>query len=295
MRYLGLFLALLLAACGPRAPEVRLDARDPGVPAVVDSVPPGALVVAVAGMLSPRAAAPYRRLARALGKALRRPVVVLQRRDYAGVLALLKDGTAELGFLCTLAAGKGAEEGFLRVVAAGLPDPHAPYRSLLVVRAGLSVQRPEDLAGRRFAFVDPLSNTGYAWPLRYLHEHGLAPERFFDQVVFTYSHDRALRAVAEGFVDAAAVDGMVYHAVLSAQPELKAKVRVLWQSPEDPPPPLVAAQSLDPGEEARVRAALARLPAAVLQPLHIRRFAPAEAAPYRAVWRRFLEDRDAAP
>ncbi len=295
MRPLGLALALLLAGCALRAPEVRLSATDPAVPAVADPVEPGSLVVAVAGMLSPEAAAPYRRLARALGDALGRPVVVLQRRDYAGVLRLLKNGTAELGFLCTLAAGKGAEEGYLRVLAAGLPQPGAPYRSLLLVRAGQRAKTLADLEGARFAFVDPLSNTGYAWPLRFFRQNGVEPKAFFDQVIFTYSHDRSLRAVAEGFVDAAAVDGMVYHAVLGEHPELKGRIRVLWQSPEDPPPPLVAAKGLGEEEARAVRAALSHLPKAALLPLHIRRFAPADDAPYRAVWRRFLEERRAAP
>ncbi|GEM89814.1 PhnD/SsuA/transferrin family substrate-binding protein [Oceanithermus desulfurans] len=295
MRRIAVLFLLVLAGCSPQLPSVRLGELDPTVPEVRVPDSGEALVVAVAGMLSPRASEPYRRLAAALAEKLGRDVVVLQRRTYADVLELLREGTAQVGFLCTLAAGKGVSEGYLRAVAAGVPYEYAPYRSVILTRADMQVRGLEDLANRRFAFVDPLSNTGFAWPQRYFRNRGVDARTFFSQTVFTYSHDRSIRALLDGFVDAAAVDGIVYFGLLKDDPGLERELRVLWESPEDPPPPLVVRSGLPQAQVNDLLAALTSLDKSLLSPLHIARFTPTDSAPYRRVWTQFLEEPHAAP
>ena len=293
-RLCALFL-LVLAGCSPALPNVRLGDLDTGVPEV--RVPGGTntLVVAVAGMLSPRASEPYRRLATALARKLGRDVLVLQRRTYADVLGLLREGTAQVGFLCTLAAGKGVSEGYLRALAAGIPFDYAPYRSVILTRRDPQIHQLADLEQRRFAFVDPLSNTGYAWPQRYFKASGIDPRTFFAQTVFTYSHDRSIHALLDGFVDAAAVDGIVYHGLVRQDPEIGRRLRILWGSPEDPPPPVVVRVDLPDRQARELLAGLTLLDENLLSPLHIARFAPADSAPYQRVWEQFLGERHATP
>lgn len=291
---LAVFLLVALAGCSSRLPTVHLEALEPSIPEVQTPVSGKTLVVAVAGMLSPRASAPYRRLAKTLADDMGVNVLVLQRRTYAEVLDLLKEGTAQVGFLCTLAAGKGVAEGYLRVVTAGVPFDYAPYRSVILTRSDLGVKNFRDLEGRRFAFVDPLSNTGYAWPKRYFRSKGIVPETFFKQTIFTYSHDRSIRALLEGFVDAAAVDGIVYYGLAKEDPVLKTKLRVLWESPDNPPPPVVIRADLPPETSAKLTKALTTLDVSVLAPLHIARFEPSGSEPYRLIWRQFVEEGDEA-
>jgi len=295
MRRIAALFLLFLAGCSSQLPSVRLGELNPYVPEVRVPGNGGALVVAVAGMLSPRASEPYRLLASALAKKLGREVVVMQRRTYADVLELLREGTAQVGFLCTLAAGKGVSEGYLRVVAAGIPFEYAPYRSVILTRIDMQIERIEELGNRRFAFVDPLSNTGFAWPQRYFRTRGIDARTFFSQTVFTYSHDRSIRALLDGFVDAAAVDGIVYFGFLKENPKLGLELRVLWESPEDPPPPLVVRSGLPEMQVRSLLAALSTLDKDLLSPLHIARFTTTNSAPYRRVWAQFMEEQHAAP
>ncbi len=210
-------------------------------------------------------------------------VEVFGRRTYGEVLEALRQGRADLGFLCTLAAGLGAEEGVLGVLLAG--ETSVPYQSLVVVQVSSSYRTLADLRGLPFAFTDPLSNTGHAWPK--LAARGLG-EGFFAQAFFAYHHDRVLLAVLHGLAEGAAVDRVVYETL--GLPGL----RVVWQGPTDPPPPVVARKGLDPALRDRFLKGLlayASTPEGrrVLQPLGLEGFRPVETLDYVRVYRRAKE------
>ncbi|GAB4444909.1 MAG: hypothetical protein Kow00120_14770 [Anaerolineae bacterium] len=48
-----------------------------------------------------------------------------------------------------------------------------------------------------------------------MQQLGRAPEAFFARTFFAYSHDDAIRAVAAGLADGAAVDSVVYDFALA--------------------------------------------------------------------------------
>lgn len=283
-----LVLALLLFSC-QRGVELDLGPRL-DLPQVVPLRQESTLVVAVANMLSPGRAEPYEVLAQHLAQAAGLEAVVVQRRSYQAVLDLLARGEADVGFLCTLAAGKGLEEGFVELLAASEPEEGAPYRALVVVPASSRARSFWDLEGQRFALVDPLSNTGAAWPRLLLGAKGRTLEGFFRQVIYTYAHDRSLKAVQEGFVDGAAVDSLVYRSLAKKDPSLRRRLRVVWASPPDPPPPVVVRKGLEPRIKARLRAALlapAQGPVReALEAMSLRGFGPAKKEAYLRVYRR---------
>ncbi|WP_243094216.1 PhnD/SsuA/transferrin family substrate-binding protein [Thermus thalpophilus] len=270
-------LALLLLAACAKPPEVALG------PPYAKEAEGGGVRIVVAGMRSPVEAEPYREFLRGLEAHLGERVEVFGRRTYREVLEALRQGEADLGFLCTLAAGLGVEEGFLEVLLAS--DTVVPYQSLVVVREDAPYRSLAELEGRPFAFTDPLSNTGHAWPRLLARELG---EGFFARSFFTYSHDRALWAVREGLAEGAAVDGVVY-ATLGFK-----GLRVLARGSADPPPPVVARKGLPEKEKARLMEALLALAekpesAKALRALGLKGFRRAEGAPYRAVYRRARE------
>ena len=271
-----LLLCFLLVACA-RPPQVAL------APPYRIGVAGGEVRVVVAGMRSPQEAEPYRVLARGLGEVLGVRVEVFGRRTYAGVLEALRRGEAEMGFLCSLAAGVGVEEGFLEVILA--TQPKVPYRSLILVRADGPYRKLEQLAGKPFAFTDPLSNTGHAWPRLAARDLG---EGFFARAFFTYGHDRALMALKEGLAEGAAVDAVVYEAL--GVPGL----RPLWEGPQDPAPPVVVLEGLPQGSKERLRQAILAFAATpkgreALKALYLEGFVPATGEAYRLVYRRARE------
>ena len=78
------------------------------------------------------------------------------------------------------------------------------YSGFIVVRAADPASTLTDLKGRRIAFVDENSTSGYLLPKRALESAGLSIEKDFSKVVFSGSQAAGLRLLSEGKVDAAA-------------------------------------------------------------------------------------------
>ena len=76
----------------------------------------------------------------------------------------------------------------------------APAETRPIVARDSPVRRFEELRGKRYAFSDPLSNSGHLVPVYMLVRAGETPERFFKRYIFTYSHSANVEAVAVKFL-----------------------------------------------------------------------------------------------
>jgi phosphonate transport system substrate-binding protein len=210
--------------------------------------------MAVAAILSPQGTAEsYRELAEYVGAALERPVELVQRRTYAEVNALVAEQEVELAFVCTSAylAGSAAQE--MELLVAPEIDGQSVYYSQVIVPADSRSYSLGDLAGKTFAFTDPMSLTGRVYPTTLVRQMGREPEQFFGDTFFTYSHDRAIDAVAAGVADGAAVDSVVLRYAFARNPDLQSKVRILHTSPPFGMPPVVVPATLPAREKMRLR------------------------------------------
>jgi len=127
------------------------------------------------------------------------------------------------------------------------------YHSLIIVHASSPARRLEDLKGTRFAFTDPLSNTGYLYPVFRLAQMGADPSGFFSSTLFSGSHDRSILAVHRKLVDAAAVDDLVYNRIVVPNSPYSSQLRIVETSPDLAMPPVVAPTSAPAEERARYR------------------------------------------
>jgi phosphonate transport system substrate-binding protein len=76
---------------------------------------------------------------------------------------------------------------------------------MFIARADSGIKKIEDAKGKRMAFVDPASTSGFLFPAAYLKKRGIDYNTFFAQYVFAGSHDGAVRAIYNGDEDVAAV------------------------------------------------------------------------------------------
>lgn len=81
-----------------------------------------------------------------------------------------------------------------------------------------------------FAFTDPGSNTGALVPRYWLALKGIAAHLYFKEIVYTYSHDNSIMAVAKGLVDGATVDGHKWEFYHRKTPYFTEKTRVIKKS-----------------------------------------------------------------
>ena len=181
---------------------------------------------------------------RYLQQKLGRPVVFLQRGSYREILDLLLSDAVDAAWLCgypfVLAEAK------LQLVAVPHYQSAPLYRAHLIVPAqDTRTARIEDLAGRVFAFSDPLSNSGHLIPRVELLRVGLSPRTFFRRSFFTFGHRKVVDAVRLGLADAGSVDGYVWDTIVRQHPEEAQGVRVAWRSVPHGFPPIVARTALD--------------------------------------------------
>jgi phosphonate transport system substrate-binding protein len=236
-----------LAGCATaaNAPVIRLRElrRLPVEPA--GGVAP--LRVAVAAVVSPKGTAEsYQPLLAYLSQRLGRPVELVQRRTYAETNALIEQGQVDLAFVCTSAYIAGRDAFGMELLAAPQVNGATAYRSYLIVPAASPARDLADLRQRVFAFTDPMSFSGRIYPSYLVRRLGSSPEAFFARTFFTYSHDDAIRAVAEGLADGAAVDSLVYEFALAHDPALARRVRIIERSPPFGIPPVVVHPAVRP-------------------------------------------------
>lgn len=144
----------------------------------------------------------------------------------------------------------------MQLLAAPQVMGDAVYHSLLIVPADSPAQSMADLRGSVFAFTDPISTSGRNYPVWLVQQMGETAESFFSRTFYTYSHDDAIRAVANHVADGAAVDSLVYAFALEREPELAQKTPVIHQSPAFGIPPVVVSPQARPQLVADLQAAL---------------------------------------
>lgn len=212
------------------------------------------LRVAVAAVISPKGTVEsYQPLLDFLSARLDRPIELAQRRTYAEVNDLIESGEVDLAFVCTSAYVDGHDKFGMELLAAPQVDGATVYFSLLIVPADSPAQAMADLRGKVFAFTDPMSNTGRNYPTYLVQQLGQTPETFFARTFFTYSHDDAIRAVADGLADGAAVDSLVYDFAIARDPTLAQKTRVIHRSEPFGIPPVVVGPQVRPQLKAELQ------------------------------------------
>jgi phosphonate transport system substrate-binding protein len=236
-------------------PYVNLSQRKP-LPAVAlaEVIP---LRLAVAAVISPKGTVEsYSDLATYLGEKLDRPVELVQRRTYAEVNDLIERGEVDVAFVCSSAYVIGRRDFGMELLAAPQVNGETVYHSWLIVPADSPAQDMADLQGKTFAFTDPWSNSGRMYPTALVKALGETPETFFARTFFTYSHDDAIRAVASGVAEGAAVDSLVYQYIAAREPWLGEQTKIIHHSPTFGIPPVVTSPHLRPQVRAELQSLL---------------------------------------
>ncbi len=253
-----LSLVILFAACSSDSDvtvvdfsqTIQVDRPD----AFTDS---SKLRVAVAAMISPRETViHYHRLLDHMAARLDKNVHLIQRKTYAEINEMLGTGRIDVAFICSgpYATDRGTY-GFEALAVPEIQGRHL-YQSYLIVNKQSSFRHLSDLQGAVFAFTDPASNTGKLVPTYWLALQNNTPERYFGKIIYTYSHDNSIMAVANSLVDAAAVHGQIWEYYNERDPQHTSQTRVIKKSIQFGNPLMVAAARVPDPLKNRVREVL---------------------------------------
>ncbi|RMH20626.1 MAG: phosphate/phosphite/phosphonate ABC transporter substrate-binding protein [Acidobacteria bacterium] len=195
-------LALALAACGARTDD---PAGEPPRELVLGLVP-ATEAQQLIDNVDP--------LADFLAAEIGLPVKSFVPQDYTGLIEAMGSGRADIGMLPPFASMLGHERYGIETILISLRDGLATYKAQWMSRDPAICDTPiedrdgflfchgaiEKVRGKRVAFTDPNSTSGYLFPALQLLDAGIDPERDVD-TVFLGSHDASVIAVMNGDVD----------------------------------------------------------------------------------------------
>jgi phosphonate transport system substrate-binding protein len=181
--------------------------------------------------------------------------------DHAAAVEALRNGDADISFMGALPFVLAeAEIGAVPLLSEVYRDAPS-YTGRIFVRRDSGIGALADLRGRDIAFADPISESGYLYPLAEFVEARLidgpgAAEAFFGRVFFAGGYQQAMQAMAEGLVDAA---GASQYADLLLTPQQQAEVTWIAESPPIPSHVVIARPGLDAEVQDRFTNAMLRL------------------------------------
>lgn len=222
-----------------------------------EKIQPGTIRIAVGGMITPKEGfAYYREFLDYIGSELGQPIQYVDAASYEEINAKLESREIEAAFICSGPYVSGHKKFGLELLAAPKAYGKTVYYSYIIVPGKSPAKGLDDLKGKSFAFSDPLSNTGKLVPEYLLARKGESPETFFSKTVFSGSHDKSIIAVADGLIDGAAVDSLIWEYLNKIKPELTGKTRILLKSEPYATPPFVVHPSLAPALKEKLRTIL---------------------------------------
>lgn len=114
-------------------------------------------------------------------------------------------------------------------------DQTSTVRGYIFVRDDSKIKTVKDMRGKKVAFVDRATATGYLFAVAYLHEHGIADiNEYFGEYFFTGSHDSAIYSVLDSRADIGSAQNTIFNILISKDPTIKKELRIIAQSDEYP-------------------------------------------------------------
>jgi phosphonate transport system substrate-binding protein len=203
--------------------------------------------VAVAPIVSPeKSLEMYQGLIEYLAEKLGMKPVSLYRTTYSETSDLVRYRLCDIAIVCTYPYIRSAREFGMQALVVPRIKGETTYQSFIVVPQSSPAKTLLDLQGKRFASADIVSTTGWLYPAMLLMAAGKNPNTFFGEHVLTGSHDKSLQAVLDGFVDGAAIHGIVFDQMIVENPSIFKRIRILNTSPPFGIPPVVAHPALNP-------------------------------------------------
>jgi phosphonate transport system substrate-binding protein len=256
----------LILVCGVQfvreatLPKVDLHTQVPAVEAATTAPNKESLRFAVASMVSAEQTfSMYQRLVQRIGRDAGREDVFVLRPSYSDVRQSLEKSQVDVAFVCTGTYVHTLANQTIKLLAQPVFEKGQQYRCLVIVPAESPAQSITDLTNKVMAFTDRESNTGCLVPSHLLFQLGYDPETFFQRIIYTGSHDRSIVAVGRKIVDVACIDSLIWYSKLRSEPELKDRIRVIWQSEAFGPPPIVVPANIDPVLEQKLQTAFLNL------------------------------------
>ncbi|MBV9172550.1 MAG: phosphate/phosphite/phosphonate ABC transporter substrate-binding protein [Chloroflexi bacterium] len=127
--------------------------------------------------------------------------------SYTAVIEAMGANQVDVGWLAPFAYVLAHDRNGTQVILASLRQGSKTYRSQIITRTDSGINNIEGLRGKKFAFVDPASASGFLFPNALLAKQGIDYKTFFSDTIFAGGHDKVVIAVYNKQVDGGATFG----------------------------------------------------------------------------------------
>lgn len=184
--------------------------------------------------------------------------------DYAAIVMAMKYDRVQMANLGPVAYIEAVKEAGAEVIAGQIkPGGTRFYHALIIARADSHIT---DLNGVSFAFVDPLSTSGYLAPRLYIREEGIE----LGEIAYSGGHPQAILAVQNGTVDAAACSESHFNYAIEEGRIAKGEMDILWRSNPIPGPAIVVSSGMRPALKAKLQECVIAVPQSIAEALHMK-------------------------
>jgi phosphonate transport system substrate-binding protein len=164
-----------------------------------------------------------------MSKKLGKPVEIFVAQDYSGVCQALSAGQIDIAYLNPLSYALYADklkDTPRHLVPISMPVIHKSlyYFGAIFCRTDSGIKTIADLKGKKMAFSDATSTSGYLYPTEYLMAHGINPKKDFPVIFFAGS-----QSVVPSVLNKSTDAGAVFEEALKkgVSPERQAQLKVL--------------------------------------------------------------------
>jgi len=173
-----------------------------------------------------------------LEKKLQRPIKIIRPQSYDAVIEGILSRTIDFAILGPASYAKArARDNQVDAFASfsakkGFLTPQGSfYNSVLFTLKAFGYASFMDLKGKRIAFTDPESTSGFIIPnMEFSRQIDLPLKAFFGTQIYTGSHDRSVDAVVNGNVDAAFVSSARVDEAITKEKINADDIVILWRS-----------------------------------------------------------------
>ncbi|MBA2450142.1 MAG: phosphate/phosphite/phosphonate ABC transporter substrate-binding protein [Chloroflexi bacterium] len=187
--------------------------------------------------------------------------------SYAAVIEAMGANNVDVGWLAPFAYILARDKFGAEVILASVRGGSKTYSGQIIVHADSGINELEGLKGKKFAFVEPGSASGFLYPNALLASKNIDYKSFFSETTFAGGHDKVVIAVYNKQVDGGAtfgdsVEGQVTDARTAVQgtlPDVMEKVKPIARTEPIPNDTVSVRKGLAPDMVTKIRDGLTKV------------------------------------
>jgi phosphonate transport system substrate-binding protein len=148
--------------------------------------------------------------------------------NYAAVVEAIANDRVDIAYLGGFTFVQASQRAGVQPLVQRERDQN--FHSVFITQPGSGISALADMKGHSFAFGDVNSTSGHLMPAYYMRAAGIDPGGL-TKTLYTGGHDATALAVANGKVDAGAMDELVLASMLKSGKVAASQVKVFYTTP----------------------------------------------------------------